>query len=520
MMSISSEPPHQTTPAPARSRAEDARDALVLLDDLGRVSRWDDVAIRLTGFDVSEVVGRPFPGFADPAGGVAVLLERAERVGWAEAEGGLLRKDGTRFRVQAVVTAVRDHAGKLHSFTMALHDLTGYRKARRTQRRARLAVLHTQRMKSEFLANVSHELRTPLGAVLGFSEVALDSAVDPEQRQLLERIHANATNMLTLIVNLLDLAKSESHQLEIEVTPFDLRQLVRDALTAAASRAHHKKIELCCDIKPEVPKEVLGQPTRLAQVLSNLLDNATKFTDAGEIVLTVALDPTYTGRDALLQFSIADTGIGIPADKHGIVFEPFVQLDGSMNRRHGGAGLGLAVARQLVEFMGGEIWIESTAANSGTTIHFTLHVTLTPDEALTVAPFADCTVLVADDNPTERRLLLELVARWGMTGIAAADGSAAIAALRSGSIDGQPLALVLVDADMSHRGGTYVLEHLERRPRARIPVVLLTSPQSSADLLRYRRVEVAGYVSKPIVDSALRNVLSHVFDRTRSRRRA
>jgi signal transduction histidine kinase/FixJ family two-component response regulator len=506
---------------PRQHRAEAI--ALVFLDGGGRVEQWDAVATELTGFTDAEAVGSPLPGldeYVSSAGDVGSLLDQATCVGHADGTGWQVRRDGTRFRARAVLTTRREGTGELRGYALVLHDLSAYRQAARAQRRARHAVVETQRIKSEFLANVSHELRTPLGAVLGYTEVLRDTPLMPEQVELLDRIRANATSMLGLILNLLDLGKMEARKLEVEVTPFQVRQLVRDALRAATARANQKSIELCCDIKPDVPDEVLGQPTRVMQVLANLLDNATKFTDAGEIVVTVASQAVNAGRDGLLRFSIADTGIGIPPDKHGLVFEPFVQIDGSMRRRYAGAGLGLTVARELVESMGGEMGIES-ASSTGTTVHFTLCVGVTRPTSYDagMAVFADRTVLVADHNRTERRLLLETVARWGMRGIVAENTSTMLTALRSGSVNGTPIAIAVVDAEMPHRSGTRIVDHLERRRRAPVPVVLLMSPYSGADLLRYRRLGVAGYVSKPIVDSALRDVLGRVLRSSRRKRR-
>jgi signal transduction histidine kinase/CheY-like chemotaxis protein len=385
---------------------------------------------------------------------------------------------------------------------------------RDAQTRALSAALEATRIKSDFLANVSHELRTPLNAVLGFLDLALDTDLDADQRELLERARSAAHNMLALIINLLDCAKLESRALEVEATPFSLRHTLQDALAVAALRAHHNGVELCCDVRPDVPDALIGQPTRLGQVLTSLLDNATKFTDDGEIVLRVSVDTEPAHHDTRLHFAVSDTGIGIPRGKYGLIFEPFVQVDGSMHRKYAGAGLGLTIARHLVELMGGTIWLESVVG-VGTTFHFTLRVGIVNAARPSggTAALAQTTVLLADDRPTTRRLLAEMTRRWGMIPTLAQNVPETLAALASRTVDDPPFAVAIVDAEMRDHDGTSLVDALARLGGSRTPIVLLTSPQYPADLVQYLELNVAGYVSKPVMDSALHDVLAAVLSR-------
>lgn len=496
----------------------DSEQGLVILDAEGRVVSVSAVACALTGYTPRETAGRTLPGLFgmgdEAAGAMARALERAAAVGWVKASGMRRRKDGSSFLASVLLTAMRTGSGSLVGFLVSLTNLTAGDQSRDREARAAQAVVEVMQIKSDFLANISHELRTPLNAVMGYSDMVLDTELTEEQREALLRIRSAGETMHGLILNLLDSAKVERGAMEVELTPFSIRALLQEVLAAAALRAHSKRLELCCNVRPDVPDDVCGSPSRLAQVLEQLLDNATKFTPAGEIVVSVKLERTVAS-EAVLHFTVEDTGIGIPPDKLGQVFEPFVQVDGSMRRRYGGAGLGLTVARQLVEHMGGEIWIES---ESGHTLGTSVHVVLgfhDPQPLRASAPAGHGEhVLVADDNATARAIVAEIVERCGMIPHPLALADEVVAALRSGTVDGRPLDLAIVDANLTLADGSTIAT-ATRDTTSRAPIVLMTSPRHPGDMLRFQNLDVAGYLAKPIFERVLSRVL---VETTRTRR--
>jgi signal transduction histidine kinase/DNA-binding response OmpR family regulator len=370
------------------------------------------------------------------------------------------------------------------------------------------------RAKSEFLANMSHEIRTPLNGVIGMTELALDTPLTHEQRDYLETSRSSADTLLSVINDILDFSKIEAGRLDIERIEFDFRASLETALKTVALRAHQKHLELLADVRPEVPEHVVGDPARLRQVLVNLLGNAIKFTEHGEVLVHVAYVDVRDG-EAEVHVAVSDTGIGIPADKLDTIFEAFSQADNSTTRRYGGTGLGLTITRRLIEMMGGQLWVESVVGK-GTTFHFTLRVGVQPGRATGEEPappdVRGLRVLIVDDNATNRRILTEQLFRWGMLPEAVEGGRQAIAALERTAKEGERYALVILDYHMPEMDGFMLTEHLRVHPElAATTIMMLTSGGSSGDAARSRELGLAAYLTKPISQKQLIHAVSHVL---------
>ena len=374
------------------------------------------------------------------------------------------------------------------------------------------------RAKGEFLANMSHEIRTPMNGILGMTELALETTQDPRQKEYLGLVKSSAEALLTIINDILDFSKIEAGKLDLDTVPFRLRDLIADTLAVLAPRAHAKPLKLIRRIAPEVPDALIGDPGRIRQVILNLVGNAIKFTESGEVVVSVELQPDGKGPGSL-RFSIADTGIGIPVEKRMTIFEPFEQADGSTTRKYGGTGLGLSISAKLVALMGGRIWVEG-AVGQGSIFLFDAELGLDSETAQRdhglldrkanlivhdLATTRPLRILLADDHPINQKVAAGLLERMGHAVTVVADGRAALQAWREGRFD-----LILMDIQMPEMDGFETLaaiRAIEQQSGNHGPIVALTAHAMSGDRERCLKAGFDEYLSKPIRSDRLREVI-------------
>jgi PAS domain S-box-containing protein len=486
---------------------DNAADAIITTDSWGMIRSFNPAAGQIFGYRAAEVIGQPF----------TMLLETAAHAGpGARREVGGQRKDGSIFPMDLSVSAMR--LGDEEMSICVLRDVTERKRAEEDLEQARDAAEAASRAKSEFLANMSHEIRTPMNAVMGMTGLLLDTPLTPEQRDFAETIRRSSDDLLTIINDILDFSKIEADKLELENQPFDLRECLESSLDLLAPRAGEKGLELAYLIDAQVPSTLVGDVTRLRQILVNLVSNAVKFTERGEIVVSVDAARQADGRYEL-HFAVKDTGIGIPADRMDRLFRSFSQIDASTTRRYGGTGLGLAISRRLSELMSGRMWVESTVGQ-GSTFHFTLLATAGTSARRvhlqgTQPQLEGKCLLIVDDNETNRRILTLQLQAWGMQAVEAASGPAALACLR----EQEPFDGAILDLHMPEMDGITLAGEIRKLPEgAQLPLIMLTSlgrrePEAEA-------AGFAAYLHKPMKPAQLYTVLVEILGGQAPRKRA
>jgi len=513
-----------------RTIAGAAQDALIMMDHEGRITYWNPAAERIFGWLEHEALGQDLHTLLAPAAfheAYAAGFRVFQASGTGPALGHLLQleakvREGRVIPVEVSVSGVRMGGqwcavGIVRDITERVEVQRRLEEALRAAQEMAVAAEAASAAKSEFLANMSHEIRTPMNAVIGMTELVLGTDLTPEQRDYLETVRTSGDALLDIINDVLDFSKLEAGRFSMERTDFGLRSAVEAAVSSLAVRAHEKGLELVCRIAHDVPELLVGDPGRLRQVVVNLIGNAIKFTQRGEVEFRVDLD-TEGENEVGLCFSVADTGIGIPPDRLGSIFESFTQADGSTTREYGGTGLGLAICRRIVELMGGHIWAESREGQ-GSVFSFRARFGVQQRPA---APPVDTSlerarVLVVDDNATSRVMLRECLTAWGAEVLELSTGDEALSLLEREVASGGRCDAVLVDRTMPGTDGFEVARRIGAHPLiSHIPVMVLTAAGRRGDVARCRELGVAGYLMKPVRQSELRQALQMALSRVSS----
>jgi two-component system sensor histidine kinase/response regulator len=416
------------------------------------------------------------------------------------------RADGSSFHVEYWAHPIRKE-GEIVGAVVTFLDITERKRAEEALRKSKDAAEAGSRAKSEFLANMSHEIRTPMNGIIGMTDLALDTDLTGEQREYLSLVKSSAESLLHLINDILDFSKIEAGKFELEETEFEIRDLFSNTLKTLAVRAGKKNLELSVRVSAEVPRVVVGDSTRLRQLIVNLVGNAIKFTERGNVVVNAELE-SQSSDGVHLHILVSDTGIGISPEKQQLIFESFAQADGSTTRRFGGTGLGLTISRRIVEMMGGRIWVESKVGQ-GSVFHFTATFRHSKRPAVSSERpehlgLEGLSVLVVDDNDTTRNILAEMLTKWRMNPVLAGSAASALNAMEAAKRAGHPFSIVLLDARMPGTDGFSLAEKAHRKSGLAGPIVLmLSADRLQADTARCLDIGVNAYLTKPIGQSEL-----------------
>jgi two-component system, sensor histidine kinase and response regulator len=540
-----------------RALLEAAPDAMVVINHREEIVLLNLQAEKKFGYHRDELLEQKVKNIIPEGLGEGLFME-GSRLGAdavAQHTGVMIelsgrRKDGTEFPVEIMLSPMEDADGVL--LTAAIRDISVRKDAEKILAQMTATLTQTNealvaatafaeaerqvaqeaykvaeaanRAKSEFLANMSHEIRTPLNGIIGMTELALNTDLTPEQREFLDTAIISTDSLQILINDILDFSKIEAGKIDLEVIDFNLRDCLELTLKTLALRAGEKGLELLCDLASDVPETMTGDPNRLRQVLTNLLGNAIKFTEAGEIMLAVQT-VTGPGQDPILQFTVSDTGIGVPKEKQHSIFDSFSQADTSTTRKYGGTGLGLTISARLVSIMGGKIWVESEPGR-GSKFHFAMPLGLTmlpvTNPADAVPPeFRDVKILVVDDNRSSRRILDDTLSRWKMKTTLVESGEQAFTELSAARQSGTPYRLVLTDMHMPGMDGFEVVGRIRHQQEispelspqlSTIAVIMMfNSAIRPGDAARREELGIAAFLLKPVRQSELYDAIARIL---------
>ena len=493
-----------------RSLIESNIDAIMTTDPSGIITDVNKQMEALTGCTRDELIGAPFKShFTDPEraeAGIKLVLSQKNVTDYELTASAL---DGKQTVVSYNATTFYDRDRKLQGVFAAARDVTERKRVEAELRLAKAAAESASQTKSDFLASMSHEIRTPMNAIIGIADLLAKTSLSPEQDKYVQIFRRAGDNLLNLVNDILDLSKVEAEQLELERTGFSLKDLLDKVTEMVAGRADEKGLALVCEIAPETPTELVGDPTRLRQVLLNLLGNAIKFTNSGEVALRVGPDADSSVPNAL-RFTISDTGIGIPDDKLSAVFERFTQADSSTTRRYGGSGLGLTISKRLVELMGGRIWVES-GVGKGSLFSFAVPLEIRAGAARRAAvpvdtgfepPPPPLNILLVEDSPDNRTITVAYLQGTPYRVEIAENGAVACEKFTAGNYD-----LVLMDRQMPVMDGltaTRAIREWERsNHRPPTPIIALTAAALKGDREKCLAAGCTAFLTKPIKQEVL-----------------
>lgn len=426
-------------------------------------------------------------------------------------------KDGSEYWVDTTITPFLDTDGKIESYIAIRHDITDTKNLEQSLVDAKSLAEQASKFKSEFLANMSHEIRTPMNGILGMTEITLGTELSPEQRQYLNMVYSSGTNLLTIINDILDFSKIEAGKLELDPVPFKLRELVSETMHMFNGQVREKGIELIYHIDPELPNSSVADPTRLRQILTNLLSNSIKFTSEGEVFVSVELEESLEGEKINLKFTVKDSGIGMSEKQMEKVFDPFTQADGSITRKFGGTGLGLSISTQLIRMMNGNVSVQSELGK-GTLFTFTVETQCSheaeeaPSVLLDIEALKNVRVLIVDDNQTNLHVVDKMVTRWGMDTTLVGNPSDVISLMEQAYQAKKPYELILSDYGMPEIDGFTLAEFIKKRTEFKnTKIIILSSYNQSGDMAKCREIGLNGYLPKPVGQPELLSLIRSVM---------
>lgn len=516
-----------------------ATDAIISIDHTGIIKNYNRAAEKIFGYSVDEAMGKsvnllmPEPYRSNHDRFIQIYLDTGQKkvIGIGRETLGI-RKDGTQFPLDLAISEVRTNGKRI--FTGIARDITQRKKDEEALRYAMEEAHNANRVKSEFLASMSHEIRTPMNAIIGIAELLYETPLSKEQKEYVRIFRSAGENLLNIINDILDISKIEAGKIELEEREFDLREIIDGICEIMAIRSHEKNLELACDIPADIETSLIGDPIRLRQIIVNLIGNAVKFTNEGEIILSVRTVESFNiikdeqknsadkGTDPAasiitLAFSVKDSGIGIPEDKLPDIFESFSQADSSTTRKYGGTGLGLAISKRLVELMGGSIRVKSQEG-SGTTFTFTADFMLNTKKQVDAKShnipdsIKGLRTLIIDDNATNLLILKKTLAYWGAVADTVGNGKSALEQLRQAHEKGEPYQLILLDGCMPEMDGFQVSEKIrDMGYLTEMPIMMLTSDNRKEDLKKVKDYGINMYLTKPVKMADLKELIMSVI---------